>query len=63
MLRVSPADMTRWAALATERGYADVYDMLCVAVEQLDPDDMEGQLADLGRAAVALAEQVSGRRG
>lgn len=49
LLRVSPSDLARWRSLAESRGYADVYDMIAVAVEQLDPGDEQGRMAYLGR--------------
>lgn len=58
MLRVSRADLERWRDAATRLGYISVQDMLAVAVEQIDPTDRDGELADLGRAAVALARTM-----
>ena len=58
LLRVSPRDLERWRALAEERGYADAYDMIAVAVEQLDPGDEQSRLAALGRDVLALVKAM-----
>lgn len=57
-LRVGRADLERWREVAARYGFATVQDLLDVAIEQVDPSDREGELADLGRAAVELARNL-----
>lgn len=57
-LRVARADLERWREVAARHGYATVQDLIAVAIEQIDPSDVEGELADLGRAAVELARNL-----
>lgn len=41
--------------------YANAGDLIRVALEQLDPDDEQGELADLGREVIAVAERIRAR--
>lgn len=41
--------------------YGSPGDLLRVALEQLDPDDETGELADLGREVLAVAERRAAR--
>lgn len=50
-------------AHAAAARYGTPGDMLRVALEQLDPDDETGELADLGREVLAVAERRAARRG